>query len=66
MATLEMEVTLTNFNYSEDLEDPDSDTFHSFRDHFRQEVRTRGAQCPPPWPLRPSGVATVSPEGWPK
>ena len=55
MAALEMEVTLTNFNYSEDLKDPDSDTFRSFRDHFRQEVRTRGAQCSP--------VATVSLRG---
>ncbi|KAM4754697.1 uncharacterized protein ACIQIH_000204 [Cyanocitta cristata] len=39
MAALEMEVTLTNFNYSEDLKDPDSDTFRSFRDHFRQEIK---------------------------
>ncbi|XP_048149225.1 mucin-3B-like [Corvus hawaiiensis] len=39
VAALEVEVTLTNFNYSEDLKDPDSDTFRSFRDHFRQEIK---------------------------
>lgn len=37
-----MVVTVTNFNFSNDLDDPDSDTFLSFRDHFRQEVRPPG------------------------
>lgn len=57
MATLDMEVTVTNFNYSEDLEDPTSETFLFFQNHFRQEVRTWGTRCPT--------TATVSPQGWP-
>ncbi|XP_053789128.1 mucin-3B-like [Vidua chalybeata] len=39
MATLDVEVTVTNFNYSEDLKDPTSETFRSFQNHFRQEIK---------------------------
>ncbi|RLV62896.1 hypothetical protein DV515_00018833, partial [Chloebia gouldiae] len=39
MATVDMEVTVTNFNYSEDLKDPTSETFLSFQNHFRQEIK---------------------------
>lgn len=39
MAAVEMEVTVTNFNFSEDLQDPSSETFLSFQDHFRQEIK---------------------------
>lgn len=47
MAALDMEVTVTNFNFSEALEDPSSETFSSFQNHFQREVRPReGAQCP--------------------
>lgn len=47
MAVVDMEVTVTNFNYSQDLQDPTSDAFLSFQDHFRREV----------------SVPTVSPRG---
>ncbi|XP_072776747.1 mucin-3A-like [Taeniopygia guttata] len=39
MTTLDMEVTVTNFNYSKDLEDPTSETFLFFQNHFRQEIK---------------------------
>ncbi|RMC22527.1 hypothetical protein DUI87_00483 [Hirundo rustica rustica] len=34
-----MEVTVTNFNYSQDLKDPNSQTFVSFQDHFSREIK---------------------------
>ena len=40
MADMEMVVTVTNFNYSEELKDTQSKTYHSFEEHFQKQVRT--------------------------
>lgn len=41
MADAELVVTVTNFNYTEDLKDTESETYRNFEEHFRKEVRTR-------------------------
>lgn len=54
-------VTVTNFNYTEELNDIQSETYRSFEEHFRSEVRTGGLSCPPPWPPCPLGGASRNP-----
>ena len=39
MANVELVVTVTNFNYTEELNDPRSEAYEKFAKHFRQEVR---------------------------
>lgn len=49
MANVELVVTVTNFNYTEELQDPRSEAYESFEKQFRQEVRPgsmRGGQAP--------------------
>ena len=49
MANVELVVTVTNFNYTEELQDPLSEAYKNFEKQFRQEVRpgsTRGSWAP--------------------
>ncbi|KAM9167052.1 mucin-3A-like [Mergus octosetaceus] len=38
VANVELVVTVTNFNYTEELQDPRSEAYESFAKHFRQEM----------------------------
>ncbi|XP_074898262.1 mucin-17-like [Buteo buteo] len=39
VADMEMVVTVTNFNYSEELKDTQSKTYRSFDEHFREQIK---------------------------
>jgi len=60
MVKMELVVTVTNFQYSEELKDTQSEVYHDFEEHFRKEVRTQGTELslrgppgPPRWWLTP-------------
>ncbi|KAM6360760.1 mucin-3A-like [Pluvialis apricaria] len=39
VADVELVVTVTNFNYTKDLEDTQSETYRYFEEHFRKEIK---------------------------
>lgn len=55
MAQAELNVTVTNFNYTEDLKDPTSETYRAFEELFQKEVRMRG-----PRPSKGQAVSSMA------
>ena len=55
-----MVVTVTNFNYSAELQDTRSETYRSFEKHFQQEVGA-GDRAVPPWPPCPLAGGSPNP-----